>query len=132
MERLRLAHETWEMVRDRLAAFLADRHPTWSREEIQRDVARRLLDDPGRAGPLHRWSPGNGSAPSTWSAAPRPQCTSASHGWRAMWMWSWRLVRISSRHSCAGAGAGRALHHEVGQTAWTDRAMGSGSQAGGV
>jgi hypothetical protein len=54
MERLRLAHETWEMVRDRLAAFLAARHPSWSREEIQRDVARRLLDDPGRAAPLPR------------------------------------------------------------------------------
>jgi hypothetical protein len=54
MERLRLAHETWEMVRDRLAAFLADRHPSWSRDEIQRDVARRLLDDSGRAAPLPR------------------------------------------------------------------------------
>jgi hypothetical protein len=54
MERLRLAHETWEMVRDRLAAFLADRHPSWSRDEIQRAVARRLLDDSGRAAPLPR------------------------------------------------------------------------------
>ena len=54
MERLRLAHETWEMVRDRLAAFLAARHPQSSREEIQRHVARRLLDDSGRAAPLPR------------------------------------------------------------------------------
>jgi hypothetical protein len=53
-ERLRLAHETWEMVRDRLAAFLAARHPSWSRDEIQRHVARRLLDDSGRAAPLPR------------------------------------------------------------------------------
>jgi len=54
MERLRLAHETWEIVRDRLAAYLAARHPGWSREEIARQVARRLLDDPGRAAPLPR------------------------------------------------------------------------------
>ncbi len=54
MERLRLAHETWEMVRDRLALYLAARHPEWSREEIERHVARRLLDDPGRAAPLPR------------------------------------------------------------------------------
>ena len=50
MERLRLAHETWTYVCDRLAAYLATRHPGWSRQEIQREVARRLLDDPGRAG----------------------------------------------------------------------------------
>jgi hypothetical protein len=54
MERLRLAHETWEMVRDRLATFLAAVYPSWSSEEIQREVARRLLDDPGRAAPLPR------------------------------------------------------------------------------
>ena len=49
MDRLRMAHETWEMVRDRLTVFLAARHPLWSREEVQRLVARRLLDDSGRA-----------------------------------------------------------------------------------
>jgi hypothetical protein len=27
MERLRLAHEAWELTRDRLTAFLAARHP---------------------------------------------------------------------------------------------------------
>jgi hypothetical protein len=54
MERLRLAHETWEMVRDRLAAYLAARHPDWRREEIQRHVARRLLSDPSRAAPISR------------------------------------------------------------------------------
>ena len=43
MERLRLAHETWELTRDRLAAYLAARHPTWPPEEIQRQVARRFL-----------------------------------------------------------------------------------------
>ena len=54
MERLRLAHETWEIARDRLAAYLAARHPACSPEEIQRRVARRLLDDPGRAPSLSR------------------------------------------------------------------------------
>jgi hypothetical protein len=54
MERLRLAHETWEMVRDRLAMYLAIRYPEWSPVEIQRHVARRLLDDPGRATALPR------------------------------------------------------------------------------
>ena len=54
MERLRLGHETWELVRDRLAVYLAARHPTWSREEIHRDVSRRLLSDSGRADPIPR------------------------------------------------------------------------------
>lgn len=49
MERLRLAHETWELTRDRLTAYLAARHPGWSGQEIQRHVARRLLNDAGRA-----------------------------------------------------------------------------------
>ena len=35
MERLRLAHETWELVRDRLAAYVASRHPEWRPETIQ-------------------------------------------------------------------------------------------------
>jgi hypothetical protein len=48
MERLRLAHEEWESVRDRIALYLAAQHPGWSQQEIQRQVARRLLDDPGR------------------------------------------------------------------------------------
>jgi hypothetical protein len=47
MERLRLAHETWELVRERLAAYLAARHPEWARDEIERQVARRLLYDSG-------------------------------------------------------------------------------------
>jgi hypothetical protein len=54
MERLRLAHETWENVRDRLAAYLGVRHPEWPAQEIQRHVAHRLLDDAGRAAPLPR------------------------------------------------------------------------------
>ena len=49
MERLRLAHEEWEMTRDRLALYLAFRHPGWSDREIQQEVACRLLDDSGGA-----------------------------------------------------------------------------------
>ncbi|MGH7355562.1 MAG: hypothetical protein ACRELS_13425 [Candidatus Rokuibacteriota bacterium] len=47
MERLRLAHEAWELARDRLAAYVAFRHPTLSPQEVAREVARRLADDPG-------------------------------------------------------------------------------------
>ena len=54
MERLRLAHETWELVHDRLAAYLAARHPEWRPEDVQRQVARRLLIDSGRAAPIPR------------------------------------------------------------------------------
>jgi len=42
MERLRLAHEAWELTRDRLIAFLRARHPEWSAEHIRREVATRL------------------------------------------------------------------------------------------
>jgi hypothetical protein len=47
MERLRIAHEAWELARDRLGAFLAARHPEWSPDEVRRAVAKRLLGDPG-------------------------------------------------------------------------------------
>ena len=42
MERLRLAHEAWELARDRLAAFFTATHPDWPPERIQREVATRL------------------------------------------------------------------------------------------
>ena len=42
MERLRLAHEAWELAQERLTAFVMARHPEWSHEEVQREVARRL------------------------------------------------------------------------------------------
>jgi len=42
MERLRLAHEAWELARDRLAAFFRVQHPDWSPDRIQREVATRL------------------------------------------------------------------------------------------
>ncbi len=47
MERLRLAHEAWELARDRLTAFLTARHPEMSQEEIQRQVAKRLGHESG-------------------------------------------------------------------------------------
>jgi hypothetical protein len=53
-ERLRLAHETWELTRQRLAAYLAARHPEWRPAEIEHEVARRLLHDSGGAAPLPR------------------------------------------------------------------------------
>ena len=45
MERLRLAHETWELTRERLAAYLAARHSDWREDEFEKEVARRLLGD---------------------------------------------------------------------------------------
>ena len=54
MERLRLAFETWELTRDRLAAYLAAKHPEWSGEQLQREIARRLIDDASRAAPSSR------------------------------------------------------------------------------
>ena len=47
MERLRLAHEAWELARDRLTAFLSARHPEWDREEVRKQVAKRLSYEPG-------------------------------------------------------------------------------------
>jgi hypothetical protein len=43
MERLRLAHQEWALVRERLGVFLAERHPGWDASEVRREVARRLL-----------------------------------------------------------------------------------------
>lgn len=39
MERLRLAHEAWELARDRLTAFFSARRPEWAPEEVQRQDA---------------------------------------------------------------------------------------------
>lgn len=44
-ERLRLAHEAWELARDRLLVFLAWRHPEWTTDRVAREVAKRLLND---------------------------------------------------------------------------------------
>jgi len=45
MERLRLAHEAWELAHARLTAFLAAKHPEWGRQQIQAAVAKRLSGD---------------------------------------------------------------------------------------
>jgi hypothetical protein len=42
MERLRLAHEAWELARDRLAAFVRAAHPDWPTDRVEREVATRL------------------------------------------------------------------------------------------
>jgi hypothetical protein len=49
MERLRLAHDAWELARDRLTAFFVRARPEWSPERIRQEVAARLAGDPGRA-----------------------------------------------------------------------------------
>jgi hypothetical protein len=46
-ERLRLAHEEWLLVRERFVVFLAARHPAWGSEEVEREVAKRLLGGSG-------------------------------------------------------------------------------------
>ena len=46
-ERLRLAHESWDLARERLGAFFAATHPDWDAARIARGVARRLLGDSG-------------------------------------------------------------------------------------
>ena len=45
MERLRLAHEAWELAHARLTAFLAARHPEWDTHQVQSAVAKRLSRD---------------------------------------------------------------------------------------
>jgi hypothetical protein len=42
MERLRLAHEAWELARDRLTAFFRAMHPDWTADQIRHEVAARL------------------------------------------------------------------------------------------
>lgn len=46
-ERLRLAHEAWELACQRLGVFLAARHPDWDPERVGQEVARRFLHDSG-------------------------------------------------------------------------------------
>ncbi len=43
MERLRLAHEMWQLTRERLTTFLRSHHPEWDEAELQRRVADWLL-----------------------------------------------------------------------------------------
>ena len=47
VDRLRLAHEAWELARERLIAFVGSRHPQWSKEEVGKEVAKRLAHESG-------------------------------------------------------------------------------------
>ena len=47
MERLRLAHEAWDLARQRLTAFVSANHPEWSVEEVRKEVAKRLAYESG-------------------------------------------------------------------------------------
>ena len=47
VDRLRLAHEAWELARERLIAFVSSRHPQWSMEEVGKEVAKRLAHESG-------------------------------------------------------------------------------------
>ena len=47
LERLRLAHEAWELARARLTAFLSAQHPDWAPDEVRREVAKRLSRESG-------------------------------------------------------------------------------------
>lgn len=42
-ERIQMALEMHRFAGDRLRTHLAHRHPDWSQEQIQKEVARRLL-----------------------------------------------------------------------------------------
>jgi hypothetical protein len=46
-DRLRLAHEAWELARERLIAFVGSRNPQWSVERVRQEVAKRLGHEPG-------------------------------------------------------------------------------------
>jgi hypothetical protein len=47
IERLRLAHEAWELARERLTAFLSAQHPDWESQAVRREVAKRLSRESG-------------------------------------------------------------------------------------
>jgi hypothetical protein len=42
-ERLRIGFNMWISVRKMLLSHIAHSHPDWSRQEVEREVARRLL-----------------------------------------------------------------------------------------
>lgn len=46
-DRLRLAHEAWELARERLMAFVSARNPQWNPERVRREVAKRLAHESG-------------------------------------------------------------------------------------
>jgi Rv0078B-related antitoxin len=44
MDRLRLAHEMWQLTRERLTTFLRSHHPEWDEAELRLRVADWLLN----------------------------------------------------------------------------------------
>ncbi len=46
-ERLRIAFGLFESARRMLTSMLAADHPDWSREQVRREVSRRLAHDSG-------------------------------------------------------------------------------------
>jgi hypothetical protein len=46
MERLRIAHQAWELARDRLTAFFTATHPDWSPDRVRQEVGARLARTP--------------------------------------------------------------------------------------
>ena len=46
VERLRLAHEMWQLTRERLITFLRTHHPEWDETQLQSRVADWLLHGP--------------------------------------------------------------------------------------
>jgi len=48
-ERLRLAHEAWEVAHERPTAFLAATHPESNTSTVRREVARRASGASGSA-----------------------------------------------------------------------------------
>jgi hypothetical protein len=42
VERLRLVHEAWQLLHDRLTASLVAAYPDWSTDQIENEVAKRL------------------------------------------------------------------------------------------
>ena len=41
-ERLAIAHSMWRFARDTMRAFVAQQNPTWTTEQINREVAKRM------------------------------------------------------------------------------------------
>jgi hypothetical protein len=42
VEHLRLVHEAWQLLHDRLTASLRAAHPDWSADQIEHEAAKRL------------------------------------------------------------------------------------------
>lgn len=43
VERVQMAYDSNRLVRERLRAHLSFTHPTWDQDQIEREIAKRLL-----------------------------------------------------------------------------------------